>query len=464
VRSKNVAPWTTAPPFEPKNADVRRAAPSPPRKKSSSQTGGAFLGSIALAIITLFSVGLGVFSYLRSEEAESRMLAYMKRYDESMEEQKKLQGTLGELAAKVGHAGFNDAKELLKAVEADLHKHGSQDSYPAQVAMLLEKIKTERFRADLAEEAAAKQRKRAEMSAPNFEAQLNELQAVIDKKNKELLGDREKNHELLGVLEKQVADLQEQLQAANLKMRQMSRDHEVASGKADQKIKLLTSAVRGMKEQKNFEDNDAENIRKETAAGLVTAVDSASKLVTISAGRNQGVRAGMLFRVFRPDVVGQPKDEVAVLEVLRMDDRSSVCRITRNDIRQPILRGDMAFNPLLGRGQGKGEVVAIVGKLDLDDDGEDDGDRIERLVTEQGGKVDYRLYPDGRERGRITTRLTWVVMDTPKEVAGTKEERERIQKYFAIRKEAIDFGIPILDSRKFAKEIGYRYDLKTTRP
>jgi len=46
----------------------------------------------------------------------------------------------------------------------------------------------------------------------------------------------------------------------------------------------------------------------------VTAVDSASKLVTISAGRTQGVRVGMHFRIFRTDVVGQPKDEVAVLE------------------------------------------------------------------------------------------------------------------------------------------------------
>jgi len=79
---------------------------------------------------------------------------------------------------------------------------------------------------------------------------------------------------------------------------------------------------------------------------MVTAVDSASKLVILNVGRTQGVRAGMLFRIFRADVVGQPKDEVAVLEVVRMDDRSCTCRITKNDIRQPILSGDMAFKSL----------------------------------------------------------------------------------------------------------------------
>ena len=73
-----------------------------------------------------------------------------------------------------------DAKTLLKAVEDDIHKHGAQSDYPAQVAMLLEKIKTERFRAELAEENARQQRKRAEQVGPNFEAQKQELQAVIE--------------------------------------------------------------------------------------------------------------------------------------------------------------------------------------------------------------------------------------------------------------------------------------------
>jgi hypothetical protein len=57
-----------------------------------------------------------------------------------------------------------------------------------------------------------------------------------------------------------------------------------------------------------------------------------------------------------------------------------------------------------------------------------------------------------------------VVIDMPEKITGTREERELLEKFAAIRKEALDFGIPILDSRKFAKEIGYRFDLKTTRP
>jgi len=435
-----------------------------PRKRPPERSSGAFLGSVALAIITLFSVGLGVFSYLRAEESESRLLAYQKLYQEKSDDRDRLLTTVGRIGAKVGHPGMTDAEALLKAVEDDIHKHGAQDSYPAQITMFLEKIKTERFRAELAEETAAKQRKRAEQAMPNFDAQMKELQTVIDRKNKEILAARDQSHELLGTLEKQVADLQEQLQQANVKMRQFARDREVESGKTDQKIKSLTSAVRGMKEQKNFEENDAESIRKETAAGMVTAVDSASKLVTINVGRSQGVRLGMLFRLFRPDTLGQPKDEVAVLEVARLDERSCTCRITKNDIRQPILTGDMAFNHLLGRGKGKGEIVAIVGKLDLDDDGEDDGDRVERLVKEQGGVVDFRLYPDGRQRGKITPRTTWVVMDMPKAVSGTKEERDLLQRYAEIRKEALDFGIPIFDSKRFAKEIGYRLDIKPTLP
>ena len=463
MRSNNAAPWTTAPPYEVKR-EPRRAPPVVHHKRPREHSSGAFLGSVTLAIITLFAVGLGVFSYLRAEESENRLLAYQKLYQEKSDERDRLLDTVGRLGAKVGHPGMTDAESLLKAVEADIHKHGSQSDYPAQVTMLLEKIKTERFRADLADENARNQRKRAEDSVPSFDAKMKELQIVIDRKNKEILGERDKSHELLGTLEKQVADLQEQLQVAHSQMRQAARDREVESGKTDQKIKSLTAAVRGLKDLKNTEEDDSENIRKETAAGMVTAVDSASKLVTINVGRGQGVRTGMLFRLFRPDTLGQPKDEIAVLEVVRMDDRSSTCRITKNDIRQPILSGDMAFNHLLGRGKGKGEIVALVGKLDLDGDGEDDADRFERLIKEQGGSVDFRLYPDGRQRGKITPRITWFVMDAPKTETGSKDERELLARYTQARKEALDFGIRILDSRRFAKEIGYRLDIKPSLP
>jgi len=39
-----------------------------------------------------------------------------------------------------------------------------------------------------------------------------------------------------------------------------------------------------------------------------------------------------------------------------------------------------------------------------------------------------------------------------------------LRRYTEIRKEALDFGIPIFDSRKFAKEMGYRLDIKTIHP
>jgi len=55
-------------------------------------------------------------------------------------------------------------------------------------------------------------------------------------------------------------------------------------------------------------------------------------------------------------------------------------------------------------------------------------------------------------------------MDMPKAVSGTKEERDLLQRYAEIRKEALDFGIPIFDSKRFAKEIGYRLDIKPTLP
>ena len=459
MRSKNGAPWTTAAPFEtapekfvPNIVKHRKTA------KVRSQSSGAFLGSIALAIITLFAVGIGVFSYLRGEEAEARLLAYMKRYDALAGEREKMQGSLNALAAKVGHAGTADGDALLKAVQADLNRHGAQDNYPAQIADMLEKLKVEKFKVELAQAATEKQRKRAEMNLPAFQAQLKELQEVIEKKNKEILDTRGESHELLGALEGQVKDLQEKLQVANSKLRQTARDREVEVGKADQKIKMLTSAVRGLKEQKNAEEDDGANIRKETAAGSVLAVNSG--LITLNIGQDKGVRRGMMFRIFRPDAVGNPGEEIATLEVIRMDERTSTCRIKKNDILKPIITGDLAFNHLLANGKGKGDVVALVGKLDIDDDGVDDGDRLERMIKEQGGSVDFRLYADGRQRGKITTRVNWVIMDMRED----ETDREKLRRLAEIRKEATDFGLRIRDSKKFVKELGYRFDVKNPLP
>jgi hypothetical protein len=461
VRSKNAAPWSTAPPFETAPAD--RVPNIVKRHQSASKPqSGAFLGSIALAVITLFAVGIGVFAYLRAEEAESRMLAYMKRHDEVAGQRDKLQSSIAALAAKVGHLGVGDPDQLLKEMDKDLARHGAQNNYPEQIEMLLGKIKSEKFRADLAETAAEKARKVAAMNMPNFQAQLNELQGVIEKKSKELIEDRAKSHELLGTLEQQVADLQEKLQEANIKNRQMARDHEVADGKNQQKIKMLKSAVIGLKEKQNAEENDDAVIHRNTAVGSVLAVNSG--IVTLNIGRDKGVQRGMLFRIFSRDPLGNPKEEVAVLEALNLDERTSTCQIKKNDLLKPILSGDLAFNPLLSSGGNKGEIVAIVGAIDFDDDGRDDGDKLERIVKEQGGSVDMRYYLDGRSRGKITPRIKVVIMDMSDKVASAGDGRDLLRRLFEIRKEATELGIPIRDSKKFLREIGWKRDLKTTVP
>ena len=463
MRSKNAAPWSTAPPFETAPANHVPNIVKRRQAVQRSQSGGAFLGSIALAIITLFAVGIGVFAYLRAEEAEARTIAYMKRHDDVASQRDKLQGSISALAAKVGHGSIGDPDALLKEVDKDLSRHGAQNNYPEQIEMLLAKIKSEKFRADLAEQAAEKSRKLAAMNMPNFQAQLQELQAVIDKKNKELLDDREKSHALLGELEQQMKDLQEKLQDANVKNRQMARDKEVEDGKNQQKIKMLKSAVIGLKEKQNAEENEDAAIHRNTAVGTVLAVNSG--VITLSIGRDKGVQRGMLFRIFRPDSLGNPKDEVAILEAVNLDDRTSTCQIKKNDLLKPILAGDLAFNALLAKGGGKGEIVAIVGKIDIDGDGQDDGDKLERIVKEQGGSVDMRYYLDGRQsRGRITPRIKCVIMDMSDAVSGTTDERDKLRRLFEIRKEATELGIPIRDSKKFLREIGWKRDVKTTVP
>ncbi len=54
---------------------------------------------------------------------------------------------------------------------------------------------------------------------------------------------------------------------------------------------------------------------------------------------------------------------------------------------------------------------ALIGRIDVDRDGDDDRAEVRRLIEAAGGLVDYDLPPGGRESGQIGPMTTWYVVD-----------------------------------------------------
>jgi len=173
-------------------------------------------------------------------------------------------------------------------------------------------------------------------------------------------------------------------------------------------------------------------------------------------------------RVFRePDERGimkerqefVPKGSIEVIEVLGPG--LSRARITGefDSIREAVLTGDLIYNSVWRRGVG--EHVALIGVFDINGDGTDDIEAVERDLRKMGVTLDAVFdLRAGAWKGRLTDRTRYVVegyqipvtANDPHQVA----KAALIGKVAAARQEAVGKAIPIVNFRDFFGRTGYR--------
>jgi hypothetical protein len=163
--------------------------------------------------------------------------------------------------------------------------------------------------------------------------------------------------------------------------------------------------------------------KKETildrANGHITYVDWQKLEVRTDLNRARGARPQMKFSVFDKAAPGLPTDKPkATIELIQVGDRDSVGRIitghtdslgryTRDlDPMNPVRSGDQLYTPAFGS-----QRFALIGKIDIDRDGNDDREDLKRLIRQAGGVIDYDLPVHGAEVGKITGLTSWYVID-----------------------------------------------------
>jgi hypothetical protein len=122
--------------------------------------------------------------------------------------------------------------------------------------------------------------------------------------------------------------------------------------------------------------------------GRILSVNEADRSVLIDVGSTQGLRPGLVFRVYAPgDAQPQVSDDKAVVEVVAIESSALArARIRQESIRDPILRGDRVATSLW-KPRTPFETV-IVGFAQLDADEKPDQDRLQELVERVGGRVE----------------------------------------------------------------------------
>lgn len=267
-------------------------------------------------------------------------------------------------------------------------------------------------------------------------------------------------------LSKELAKLRQELQDTGAVA---TRDQKKLEGKIDGLNKQLEEAKSKLP-QPNSMAND-------TPRGKIIKVDK--DVVYIDLGSADFVRPQLAFSIVSADATGRSaakKDVKGSLEIITvLEPHMSTARLTEvvSPIRDPILKGDLLFNPAWNSTQRVH--VALTGIIDLDGDGKDDTAEIIRNLERQGIVVD--TYLDLRERANkgpgITERTSYLVMGERPQLALsiTPDPNNPVVVAFEdiIRRigeseaKAKEMGVEKVNYRRFLTLIGYRLP-KVTQP
>jgi hypothetical protein len=209
------------------------------------------------------------------------------------------------------------------------------------------------------------------------------------------------------------------------------------------------------------------------ADGKIVRVASADR-VLINLGRGDQVSPGMTFEVFSqfgvPNVAPEGDDMdlqgKASIEVVRVLDGASECRVLRVSPNEAIAEGDPIFNLIYDKTNSYR--FFVFGNFDLDrsgDPGERDAQIIRRLISQWGGAITDQINVD---TDFIVLGAEPVIPDfTPDEIALDPVKEFQMQQataaldaYNDIRARAISLNIPLLNQNRFLHLVGY-YDEAT---
>lgn len=287
-----------------------------------------------------------------------------------------------------------------------------QDSL-TKVSDDLKKAQQEKAEADKAKEQAIEEK---EKKLAELEAQKNAKEAAAEELKKQFDDDRAKHEELTKQLAEKQKDALARAERLDLLVAEIgkgepllppARQARFKAQEAEGRIAILIEELRD-REKQILKQNEvlaalrvADKSLQETVLaatpkddridgfdGRILSVNEADRSVLIDVGSTQGLRTGLIFRVYPPgDDQPLVSDDKAVVEVVAIESGALArARIRRESVRDPILRGDRVATRLW-KPRTPFEAV-IVGFAQLDADDKPDQDLLQELVERVGGRVE----------------------------------------------------------------------------
>lgn len=270
--------------------------------------------------------------------------------------------------------------------------------------------------------------------------------------------------------EKDLADARiahkEQVQNVNKQKDQAIKTMDDNKGHYDKELARLTSlkdkaeADATEKQQtilKQVEKLQAfENPDYAAAQGRITMVSNGATRAHVNIGSNQGLKKGITFAIIDANdtqitkavpkaklVIQNVSSDSASGEVYFGDDLESKSRFYNNIVKT----GDQIYSPVWRSGRKMS--FALVGKMDINGDFQDDIDQVRQIIEAAGGVIDAELPVRGQEKGKISPSTDTLVIGTDVEsIAGSQGGDERAKDYAKFIAKANANGLEAIDLEK----------------
>ena len=347
--------------------------------------------------------------------------------------------TLEQIQTRIDNLLGPNAGSLVAAIEA-------RDS---QLSQLSRSEAQARAAADAARADLRAKNEELEAIREDYERSTATLAAQIDGYESELSGLRTEVNDLKDehIGEMDEARAQFNGEVSNLQRELNSRRNE---------IERLETIVQG------FDRSGTRLLAEDEAAlidGTVVGLNPASNEIFISRGRLDNMVLGMTFEVYaantsvRPNADGDYPSGKATVEVIRIDENSSVARVLRSIRGNPIIEGDSILNPVYD--PNKVYNFVVFGNFDTNSDfiftPQERTDLI-ALVEEWGGRVESDISgeTDFVVLGQRPVLPPAPKIDDPIEIVQRYRRLAQEQrKYDELFNTANNTGIPVLNQNRF---------------
>ncbi len=439
----------------------------------------------ALVFFVMLSLILGVFTYLGYRDLgvaqgdlvqrDADLSTLRNSFDNRVAEVTDLKTRLGYNFDQLGGPGVNDANTVYAALNNDIQTFGGTlaantnratlqamrtalDNLLAENQQLKDSMNQNRDNLVAVESGA---NIRVDQFKTSQEASEQQLQTQITKHEQEI---SEKNGE--------IEQWKRDYNLVQSEKEELRDEYERFRRDSDQRLTKLNDQIDFYKDQLE----ELTKVSFEREDGEIVAVDNTTRTVWINLGNLDNLRTQVTFSVYTKDHrgIGRGVEDIkAKIEVTRiLEGHLSEARILDEDLFRPISEGDPIFTPLWSAG--RTEYFAIVGRPDLDEDGDSDWDLFHEVVENAGAKVDLIVNDEGLRDpfdATLSARTKFLIigdMDDPAEFSGQVEKQELASRILAEQKALIDearlYGIRVVRLNDFLEYIGWKPQQRLWQP